>query len=318
MHSMREAAISESIVACVDFILRHQSSEGSWADWALPPGQSNCWVTAYVGCRLADLPRHLRSRTAPQRRNAARWLAQQESDCGGWGYNHSVECDADSTAHTILFLSREGCPAPERNYRFLSKFQQPDGGFSTYPRDGGLGSWGMSHPDVSAVAASALLTYPGPGSAQLRRAVRYVSEQRDVNGMWNSFWWSSALYATEVSLALLRTSHTDVDFEQTRRTLFSMAATNAFESALLIGCLLHAVDDATYERVHALVDRLVAEQLPDGSWASVPILRLTDRDCTAPWECTQAGPMYADPKRLFTSATALRALCSAIERPNRS
>jgi hypothetical protein len=40
-------------------------------------------------------------------------------------------------------------------------------------------------------------------------------------------------------------------------------------------------------------------------------LRITDRDCTAPWECTHRGQLYADPGRLFTSATCLHALCSA-------
>jgi hypothetical protein len=56
------------------------------------------------------------------------------------------------------------------------------------------------------------------------------------------------------------------------------------------------------------VKRLVDDQLDDGSWESAPILRVTNRECTTPWECANAGPTYADEDRLFTSATAVTAV----------
>jgi hypothetical protein len=308
MHGAREIAASGSAGACAEFILRHQSGEGSWTDWALPPGPSDYWTTAYIGARLSGLPRPFRSRTGPAVRAAAHWLARQEGDGGGWGYNDKVGCDADSTANAILFLAREGFTVKARSYERLLGFQRPDGGFSTYPWDEGLGSWGGSHPDVSAVAAQALLPLLGSDSDVLRRATGYVVKQRDPAGIWNSFWWPSPLYATEASLSLLRATRTQVDLGQVCRTLLGMTPANAFESALLIGCLLHAADGPRSDRAEELADRLVAEQLPDGSWASTPILRVTDRDCTQPWECPDPGPVYADPRRLFTSATVLRSL----------
>ena len=46
----------------------------------------------------------------------------------------------------------------------------------------------------------------------------------------------------------------------------------------------------------------------DGSWPAAPMLRITDRTCDAPWRQPECGPVYADDRRLFTSATVLRAL----------
>jgi hypothetical protein len=86
-------------------------------------------------------------------------------------------------------------------------------------------------------------------------------------------------------------------------------AGNAFERALLLDSLLRAQGGARSCRVDALVEHLVAEQLPDGSWRSAPVLRVTHRECASPWERTDAGSLYADPRRLFTSATVLSALC---------
>jgi hypothetical protein len=37
---------------------------------------------------------------------------------------------------------------------------------------------------------------------------------------------------------------------------------------------------------------------------------VTDRACATPWSHPHPGPLYADPDRLFTSATVLAALAS--------
>jgi squalene cyclase len=305
---------AESLRGCIEFILRQQSSDGSWTDWALPPGPSYHWVTAYIGCQLAAVPPQLCSLGAPERRAAAQWLARREFNEGGWGYNDKVVSDADSTAHAIVFLSRAGMAVSERSYKRLTDFQQSDGGFSTYPSDEGLGSWGLSHPDVTAVAARALLTKSGSYSTALNRATEYLMGQREANGMWNSFWWDSPLYATEASLSLFRATGVRIDFRQTERGLSGVLAENPFERALLICCFRHVMGEAARMRADALARRLIAEQLSDGSWANAPILRVTDRDCTRPWEFTRAGVLYADPRLLFTSATVLRALCAVMDR----
>lgn len=310
MRSTEVAALDLAIDACVDFIRRQQSDDGCWIDWALPPGPSNSWNTAYVAEQLAALPGDFRGRTLCATRVAARWLVDHECAGGGWGYNDHVGHDADSTAHAILFLSLEGLPVAPRSDACLMMLQRPDGGFSTYPDDEGLGSWGRSHTDVSAVSARAMLTRRPTTDPAFVRAVAFVAGQRNERGLWNSFWWRSPLYATQASLSLLGTANARLDLSATRLALTGASAESPFERALLLDSVLRAgVRDR--DRVDALRELLVAEQLADGSWVSVPMLRVTHRDCAAPWDQLNAGAFYADDRRLFTSATALRALCLA-------
>ena len=278
--------------ACQRFLLRHQQTDGSWSDWALPPGPSDCWTTAYVGRQLAAASEPLRAGSARPRAAAAGWLTTREFSEGGWGYNDRVGADGDSTAHALLFLAAERLRVPSSAYELLLALQLGDGGFATYPSDGGLGSWGASHPDVSAVAAQAMLCVSrGAGGAAptfvrareaaraTERALGYIERRRKADGTWDSFWWCSPLYATAAALSLVRSAGRVLSVAPTRTALARMDAGNAFERALLLDCHLQIGVGTDERRVRELAEELVSEQLPDGSWPSAPILRLTDRGC---------------------------------------
>jgi hypothetical protein len=297
-------AVDEGAVAGLDFLLARQSSRGCWTDWDLPPGRSSMWTTAYVGCQLAGVEPRLRAAASAAIRRAAGWLAEHELAGGGWGYDGVVGCDADSSAYAILALTRAGAPVEARSFRRLESFQQAAGGFSTYGADDGLGSWGVSHPDVTPVAAHALLLARGRADPAVARAVAYVTRRRNDDGLWDSFWWSTPLYATRASLAFLAAAGERLDLAPTRASLHEQETTSALERALLLDCLRLAGEGANGE----LRETLLREQLADGSWPSAPSLRIPDRACLAPWEEPDAGVLYADPDRLFTSATVLGAL----------
>ncbi len=341
-------ALEQAIAAGLGYILSRQAGDGSWTDWDLPPGSSAPWTTAYVGYKLRTLPPDLKARAAPHLAAAARWLADQAFPDGGWGYNALVGPDADSTAHAILFLasvsqpipladattqnaspvrSTAVRPVPEAAYARLASFQNPDGGFATYLRTFQPNSWNASHPDITPMALLALLTHPaGTYREPVRQGMEYVLRQRTASGLWHSFWWRSCLYGTEASLALL-----DADGLQATSpaapfpaTLAQIEPDNAFEVALLLSGLLYgsygppgssvsgeprpAIPSGARDIARDLAGRLVREQQSDGSWPSAPILRITRRDCYDPWACGDAGPLYADPHRLFTTATAVHAL----------
>jgi hypothetical protein len=293
----------EAILAGVGFLRARQSAEGCWTDWDLPPGRSSMWTTAYVGCQLADL--------APQSRAAA-WLAEHELSGGGWGYDESVGCDADSSAHAVILLRRSGVAVHDRSRRRLESFQRSDGGFSTYGRDDGLGSWGVSHPDVTPVAGYALVLVYGSAARAVTRAVESVTRNRNGAGLWDSFWWSTPLYATRASLAFLAVADVPLtDLAKTRTSLLRLEAPSAFERALLLDCL-RLVGGDTSDNHDELLGALLTEQLSDGSWPSAPSLRIPDRTCAAPWDEPGTELLYADGNRLFTSATVVGALGRAV------
>jgi hypothetical protein len=303
---LSDRAARNAVSGGIEFLARRQSETGSWTDWDLPPGPSSSWTTAYVGCQLGALARDAQR---PALRRAACWLADRERPDGGWGYAAGVGCDADSTAHAILFLSLVRAEVGVATYDRLESFQQPDGGFSTYAADDGLGSWGLSHLDVTAIAARALMRDGRSRAVAVGRALDYVCDQRDEAGLWNSFWWSTPLYATAACLSLLAAAGVGLDPTPTRESLRGLEAASAFERALLVDCLRLAGD--TCDPSRALVEALASEQLADGSWASVPVLRITDRGCSTPWSAPSPGLLYADPDRVFTSATVVAALARA-------
>jgi hypothetical protein len=305
--STRISTLEQSIAAGLDFILALQSSNGSWTDWALPPGSSSVWTNAYVGYKLRCLPRHLKAKAAPHIAAASHWLLDNQFAEGGWGYNETVGPDADSTSYAILFLSSAGCHVPEAAYPHLARYQCLEGGFSTYLSDGESNSWTVSHPDVTPIALLALLTQTVPDRRSIQRGIDYVLEQQTPEGLWNSFWWDSLLYGTEVSLSFLRAANVDVEIAAPVN-LSRTPPSNAFETALMISILLYMDTFGLHTAIHDLTDKLIIQQESDGSWKTAPILRITRRDCFEPWTSGDSGPLFPDIHKLFTTSTVLHAL----------
>jgi hypothetical protein len=270
------------------FLVSRQDAAGFWSDWELPVGSSLMWTTAYVGWRLASCG------LAPSALDrAADWLEASELEGGGWGYAKSTGSDADSTALGILFLHALGRRPPATALGRLLYFSRDDGGFGTYGFEQSFGAWTSSQVEVTATAALALrVTEVAPDV--VGRAVAFLRLRRRMDGLWNSYWWTSACYATEITVRLLG--------EQARHeacvTLREIHPRNPFEAALRSMVLRSDLED------------LRRSQDFDGSWPSSPILRLTHRDVETPVTSRDAGPCFSDPQRVFTTATVVNALAT--------
>lgn len=308
---MDKQPLKQAIGASLEYILTRQSDDGSWVDWDLPPGPSDIWTTAFVGCKLTSVDIGQNPKVNSAIRAASKWLLSSVLDDAGWGYNASVGSDADSTAHAILLLSSQRHTVSEDSYARLRQFQCPDGGFSTYCADGQKNSWVVSHPDVSPVVLQALLTKYSRNEPFVARGVEYVLRQRTAGGVWNSFWWNSFLYSTDANLSLLNALDVRIDTASTEGCLRDLITRNAFEAALHLGIILCLDAKGKEAKTHRLVEQLVGEQQPDGSWKSEPILRVTERDCFEPWKAVNPGREFADPNRLFTTSTVIGALSGA-------
>ena len=288
------------------YLCAHQASAGYWSDWRLPPGESRMWTTAYIGYRLCALPPQPRARIDEQLMRADAWLRASEfADGGGWGYSELTGPDTDSTALALLFLRARGGPVTSE--RQLYAYQQADGGFSTYTRNASHGGWVQSQADVTATTLLALLPTPFSLTERMPAAMRYLQSQRRADGLWNSYWWRSCLYATQANLTLLHAAGERLDCARLTASLGRVSAQTAFESALLLMCLLQ-LGNASQPLAAAHARLLRAGQLPDGSWPSQPMLRLTSREISEPWLFPEAGLLFRDEKRLFTTATVLAAL----------
>jgi hypothetical protein len=227
---------------------------------------------------------------------AADWLEGSEMREGGWGYTESTGADADSSALGILFLGTMGRAIPHRALQRLISFARDDGGFATYGSDQSFGAWTASHVEVTATAALAL-RLAGTAPELVHRAEAFLHRRRRSSGLWNSYWWTSPFYATEVALRVLG--------GPAPSALETLRSSNPFEEALRQLVLPDTSGD------------LSATQLPDGSWPCAPVLRLTRRDIFDPLAGENAGPCFPDPQRIFTTATVLSALINTHSRNER-
>lgn len=306
-----DGADADALLArAVRFLLARQSPGGMWRDFELPVGPADAWVTAYVGLALRALPPSLRPPVVDAAlARAADWCEAAMGPDHGWGYNAFTGSDADSTAHVIRLLTAVGRPVAPACHARLLDFQRADGGFATYRRTDPDDSWGHSHADVTPAALLALAPH-APAAAAVRAGVAYAVAQQHATGRWPSYWWRTHDYATHANVGALRALGAAFDVEACARACLGAPPPVApFEASLRLATLARlGVVDPT--QVRTATGALGRAQQVDGGWPSSPMLRLTDPRCPDPWAHDHAGTLYADGRRIFTTATVVVGLLS--------
>ena len=264
--------------------------------------------------------------------------SSQHSD-GGWGYHDGVPSDSDSTAYVLRFLADSDAPKIDvilSGRRWLESW--PDlhgGGYSTYPVLAPILSfmglpgnfdargWSSASDEVSAACGDALRRCGGD-TTRIAHVISYLLNRQRDDGRWRSYWWTTDLYATALSVALFRSccvsdrmtgdlvsavesavawatehQHADGSWRDTR-------SGDATAFATACGLMVVQTGEAA-DRARAWLTRA---QRPDGSWDSAPILRIPPPDVTDPTTVTGwrvdalgTGVVLCDPDRLFTTAT---------------
>lgn len=289
----------------MSFLLARQSGDGAWRDFDLPPGQSDAWVTAYVGSRVLPLLDHSTPDLARVIERALLFLETTRHKQGGWSYNVRCEPDADSTAHALLFLRAAGPTINLRDYAALARFQLAGGCFATYKTQTPQHGWGRGHPDVTSVAIRSLAGVLPPDHTILRRG--YASLSRDLSrpDPWASYWWPSRLYLAREVLLLQQAQPQGLPSVPPIPQIDSLP--NGFELALALDVAL--LTRVPSPQISRMAQRLLRLQQNDGGWRSFPILRVMDpRSCSFDDEFCRNSPVVRDDLRLFTSATALGSL----------
>src|SRR5262249_43915218 len=160
------------------YLLSQQRADGAWADYVLPVGVADQWVTGYVSTALAMIPDGL----APPELSRAltrssEWLSGTRTFERGWGYNEVAGPDADSTAYALCFLRSRGLQPEPRDERFLLEHFLEGGGVRTYLRDD---AWGRDHPDVTFAAFRALPQ--SERASRLAALIDYMRRMRMADG----------------------------------------------------------------------------------------------------------------------------------------
>jgi hypothetical protein len=343
-------AVAAALNAGLEFLLKSRRPAGTWADFLLPAGQSDIWVTAYVASALAEL-----ERPAAQDAAAVAWteLQTRAGSDGGFSYNASVPGDGDSTLWGLRLARQLSCheSAVARDAaRFLDAHVREDGGLATYAVADGIrryvgidelpfDGWLQSHACVTAAGA-----HLAPYRARLGA---FLEHTQTPSGHWRSYWWFSDEYATSEAVTALCSASGDERRAECLARAARWAAERtarlcagpqrpAFALALALRLLLSVPPSSlTLDARARAVGCLLEWQTETGAWPRSARLRVPRPDVTDPdvqidrwrlWRGVPAQPLtpalvtehtfnnYSlDYRAIFTTATVLRAL-SQLER----
>lgn len=302
-------AIEAAAARAAGFLIAERQQDDFWRDFRLVNGESDEWVTAFVGYALATSGVPLPAGLAAQTVRAL--LARQRRE-GGWGYNRISPADSDSTAWALKFLDAAAYSGPEVESAkaFLLSHLRTEGGLSTYAaatslRFGGDttddAGWRSGHSCVAANAAG-LIGEPLAG---------HLLSSQGPDGAWPAYWWRDDAFSTALaieSLAAIEAAKESRSRAAAWARRRAASASNAFDRAWLIRILSTggAVERAQ-ARTMALA--LAAEQRPDGGWDGSAEMLFPD---PAEVRRNEDAPIVRDQRRLFTAASALLALTSTL------
>ena len=291
----------------VSFLRRRQSRNGVWKGFRLPPGPATTWLTAHVAWVCEEVPALRDART-----RAALHLRHIGPEDGGWGYNRRVGVDSDSTAQALLVLGCYPSTVPHFLLETLLRAQLPEGGFATYsPRAGRVSGWHAAHPDVTIVAVAALRRY-GLHEAE-ERALEWLAGEGLRSG-FASYWWPGTAYGLWARARV----HVRGPGMTTAVTAALAGALPTPQGAQLLAAALALGLEGEHEKTtEAAAAQILGTQLTDGSWPCSPCLRVTDpRETETLPELP--GRVYADERRIFSTAHAVAALQAMFDRVGRA
>lgn len=309
--------MTETLKAGVAFLRAAQNAQGWWRDFRLAPGESDEWVTGYVGSALAGLDDEAANHGFEALIRRAGPVAS------AWGYNGFTPRDADSTLWALHLGNRLGRPVSNLS---LEAHLRPDGGLCTYAREPeirafiglptafSMAGWCGSHVCVTAAASQ----LPG-----WREAVRpYLLGRQAPDGRWPAYWWHDDEYSTVLaaeSIAGREAFQRARSWAGSRIGQQGFAANSDFPdgSPFATAWALRLVADP--DRAAAAFEWLRRNQAPDGSWRSSARLRVPppgeiDPSRFAQWTAGGLiqGASIVDQNRIFTTATVVATLARCL------
>lgn len=276
-----------NVKQAASFLASRQDNDGYWRDYQLEPGRSDAWITATVGFALFKV------RGLCKEVKKAVHVLRSTVRPGGWGYNSSTACDADTTSWAILFLSSaralEGINASD----LLTKYITSSGGVHTFPTLKHFGSWAKEHDDVAPNVGMALLSI---GEVTQIKKLRKRILERPV---WESFWWQCYSYVCAQSLEFLSLSG-GIPEEIIKRERIKIECLSSAPSSILD--LSQRLLINTYLELNVGHNELPDLQLKDGGWSSSAELLGPGQHNDSP------GKTNVDDRRLMSTALSLLTL----------
>jgi len=334
-----DSALS-TINKAIKYIEKKQNIDGSWNEILNSSGVSDTWATGFVLSFISQnqVVQEFNKNTIHKSVN---FLSKLN---GNWGYNKSWINDCDSTSFSLLALLLNGETNLEEYLYAWVKLQKESGGFSTYSSPHTLVSslnqkditsadgWLSEHVCVSSVAFL-LLCKLGSYPDEKHKLFKWLLSQRNNNGLFNSYWWTSDLYSSVFILKGLLLDQTnksnDVLINEIVLSLIKKQNGNGSfgdsfinESPFYTGLVIDALCENKnifsnhYQIIKKSINWLVNNQQSDGSWVSSYAMRIPHPNNMSPddaqdWPISTLGTQIRsdDYNRLYSTTVSLSAIC---------
>lgn len=335
---------SEAARKAANFLHQRCTPGVGFEDFMMSRGQLAGWVSGYVGSALLRWVKYTGEYCNKKRsimrmldRMALTFIEGQRDD--GWAPDEVSPEDADTSAGVINFLLELGGVGRlviERGVASLLKYQQSDGGFSTYlARQMGSGTEGFtcSHIEVAAFISSVLLRAGLESTDEvIVKVADYIRKNQEADGLWQAYWWDGQMYSTYCSLRALQATGECLTAEAGDKLVSRILSgrqidgswgettagkNKAFETAMALKILM-MIDSSAVDTVEVEtgIVWLLNHQAMDGGFYSRPMVRIPELHDKEPWKkqdweldtITGFGVIGRDQNRFFTTATVLSAL----------
>jgi hypothetical protein len=271
-----------------------------WEEYLTQGGISNYWSTSFVGYFLSDLmfDEQLKINLLQAKQNLI-----SKQNFFSYNQNWQIE-DVDSMCFGLLFLDNESL-FNIHSVKLL-KFQNSDGGFSTYNNHKQLEEaftnenfsnfegWSQSHQCVSSVALNLLYKYRNSYEESWKKLLNYILENYK-KATVSAYWWTSNLYTQYFNLIVLQKLNKsneiffDIDYhidkikkQQNADGSFS----DTFGKNLLYSALATNILMLNFEKHREEVEKsiyfIITNQYTDGSWDNSCSMRIPNPEISIP------------------------------------
>jgi len=329
--------IFKAVQKAITYLCGSTGKDRLWRDFSLEPGESDEWVSGYIGSVLCETDDSLAISFAQDAWNVLGW--RYINSRHGWGYSGKAIVDADSTLWCLTLaelLGKGDNLIAESAKKILRQHLTSDGGISTYTSNDISGialkeemikmhqGWLQAHNCVTAAAAGLKwfknLTIP------------YLVDKQQEPGHWKGYWWYDDEYATGFATEAI--AHSQIE---TRDRIIKFASSwvaskfqsegyisnkffidgSPFATALGLRVLLFSErSNPNTAMLRKGIRWLLRQQMPNGSWLPSAILRIPTSGILEPDQYTEWkfdikqpwGELCLDQNGLFTTATVLKTL----------
>ncbi len=335
---LNEVEIENRINLALRYLAKKLFADGFWEEYLNSAGASSIWATAFIYSFIYNT-KNIDNFILLDK--IKEYLIDKQNL--GFRYNEIAPTDGDSTNFGILSLHSMGINVSQY-LGSLMKYQTSDGGFATYHMDDReslnalmnfdhiekFDSWEESHNCVSAVSFYLL--------SHLRKSFEIENHyqllksfilSRQKNSVWDSYWWTSPIYATSFIIKAISESK-DADLIPVRNAAIesllhqqnkngswrdSFQTESAFYTGLMANSILSSSLSTRRRQVQKSIEWIIENQNDDGSWPETNAMRLPSFKISNPnevksWPDRRSGlnVRAIEFNRLFSTSVCLSAL----------